>query len=357
MEEQSAENLNQILQNKEAKTNMKSLRLHGPNDLRIHEEAIPEPSFDEVLINVKAVGICASDLHWVYEGTTGDDVITNPFVLGHEFGGVVVGGDLDGTRVAVDPCIPCDTCEFCLRGDPNLCPDLVFAGHAPQDGAMREFMTWPMKAIIPIPDSISDEDAAMLEPLGVAIHTVDLGKVKPGMIVGVYGCGPIGLLVLQMVKAAGASEVFATDILPHRLEFAKEMGADKTYLATPNGDERIRILKNTHSLGVDVAFETAGENSAVETAIETAKPGGRVVLCGIPSVNITHFKSSTARRKGLTIKMVRRMKHTYPRAVTLVRTGQVDIRKIVSHCFTLSEAEEAFKIAKNREGLKVIINP
>jgi L-iditol 2-dehydrogenase len=336
---------------------MKCLRLHGTNDLRLHEEAIPEPGFDEVLIRVKAVGICASDLHWVHEGTTGDDVISVPFVLGHEMGGVVIGGDLDGTRVAIDPSIPCDTCEFCLRGDPNLCPDLYFAGHPPQDGGLREYMAWPMKAIIPIPDSISDEDAAVLEPLGVAIHTADLGKVKPGMIVGVFGCGPIGLLVLQMAKASGASEVFATDLLPHRLEIAKEMGADKTYLATPEGDERLRILKNTHSLGLDVAFEVAGENSAVETAIETAKPGGRVVLCGIPSVNLTSFKSSTARRKGLTIKMVRRMKHTYHRAITLVRTGQVDISRIVTHRFSISEAEKAFRIAKDREGLKVIINP
>lgn len=336
---------------------MKSLRLHGTNDLRIHEEAIPEPSYDEVLIRVKAVGICASDLHWVQEGTTGDAVITTPFVLGHEFGGIIEGGDLDGTRVAVDPCVPCDTCEFCLRGDPNLCPDHIFAGQAPQDGALREYMAWPMKAVIPIPDSISYEDAAMLEPLGVAIHTVDLGKVKPGMTVGVYGCGPIGLMVLQMARVAGASEILATDILPHRLQIAKEMGAHKTYLATPNGEERAPILADTHRLGVDVAFEVAGENSAVETAVETVKPGGRVVLCGIPTVNLTSFRSSTARRKGLTLKMVRRMKHTYPRAIKLVENGQVDVRSIATHRFPLSQAIEAFRVAQNREGLKVIIHP
>jgi len=336
---------------------MKSLRLHGKSDLRLHEEPIPKPNYDEVLIRVKAVGICASDLHWVNEGTTGDEMISAPFVLGHEIGGVVEGGDLDGTRVAVDPCVPCDTCEFCLRGDPNLCPDHYFAGQAPQDGALREYMSWPMKAIIPIPDSISYEDAAMLEPLGVAIHTVDLGKIKPGMTVGIFGCGPIGLMVLQMAKVAGASEILVTDLLPHRLQFAKEMGAHKTYLATQNGDERGSILSDTHKLGVDVAFEVAGENAAVETAIETVKPGGRVVLCGIPSTNQTCFKASTARRKGLTIKMVRRMKHTYPRAIKLVETGQVNLKKIVTHRFTLEEALEAFRTAQSREGLKVIIHP
>jgi L-iditol 2-dehydrogenase len=336
---------------------MKSLRLHGIGDLRLHDEPIPVPGYDEVLIRVKAVGICASDLHWVQDGTTGDDTITTPFILGHEFGGVIESGDIKGTRVAVDPTIPCDTCEFCLRGDPNLCPDHYFAGQAPQDGALREYMTWPMKGIIPIPDSVSDEDAAVLEPLGVAIHTVDLGKIKTGMIVGVYGCGPIGLLTIQMARVAGASEIIATDVLPHRLEAAKEFGAHKTYLASAEGHERAPILVDTHRLGVDVAFEVAGQNSAVETAVETVKPGGRVVLCGIPSINQTCFKASTARRKGLTLKMVRRMKHTYPRAIKLVETGQVDVRSVVSHRFPLEQATTAFEIAQKREGLKVIINP
>jgi len=335
---------------------MKSLRLHGIRDLRIHEEPIPEPSYDEVLLRVKAVGICASDLHWVEKGTTGDASISAPFILGHEFGGVIEGKDLKGIRAAVDPSVPCDVCEFCLRGDQNLCDDLHFAGQPPQDGALREYMAWPMKSIVPIPDFISDEDAAVLEPLGVAIHTVDLGKIKPGMIVGVYGCGPVGLLVIQMARIAGASEIIATDVLPHRLEAAAELGAHKTYLATTNGDERAPILNETHRIGVDVAFEVAGENSAVETAVETVKPGGRVILCGIPSINQTSFRASTARRKGLTIKMVRRMNHTYPRAIKLVETGQVDVRSIVSHRYPLDEFEEAFRVAQSREGLKVIIN-
>ncbi len=336
---------------------MKSLRLHGINDLRFHDEPVPTPEYDQVLIKVKAVGVCASDIHWVEEGTTGDDVITTPFVLGHEFGGVIEGSGMDGVRVAVEPTVSCDTCEFCLEGNPNLCPDHYFAGQAPHDGALREYMAWSLKFVIPIPDYISDEEAAVLEPLGVAIHTVDLGKVKPGMTVGVYGCGPIGLLTIQMARVAGASEIIATDLLPHRLEAAKEMGATQVLPATPEGDERTPILRATHNLGVNVAFEVAGENTAVETAIETVKPGGRVVLCGIPSVNQTSFRASTARRKGLTIKMVRRMKHTYPRAIKLVETGQVDVKSIISHQFPLAEAQQAFEVAQNREGLKVVINP
>jgi L-iditol 2-dehydrogenase len=345
------------LLSKKSRLIMKSLRIHGIGDFRLHDEPIPSPDYNEVLIRVKAVGICGSDIHWVADGTTGETSLETPLVLGHEFGGVVEGGNLDGLRVAVDPQVPCDTCEYCLQGNPNLCPDHDFAGHPPHDGALREYMAWPMKAVVPIPDSISDEDAAVLEPLGVAIHTVDLGHVKPGMAVGVYGCGPIGLLAIQVARAAGASEIIATDILPHRLDAAKAMGADRVYLASPLGGERTPILTDTHREGVDVALEVAGENAAVETAIETVKPGGRVVLCGIPTVNEISFKASSARRKGLSIMMVRRMKHVYPRAIRMVEAGQVDVRSVVSHQFSLEQAVQAFELAQQRQGLKIIINP
>jgi L-iditol 2-dehydrogenase len=336
---------------------MKSLRLHGINDLRIHDEPIPIPAYDEALIQVKAVGICGSDIHWHTDGGTGEDGITTPFVLGHEFGGVVEGGSLDGLRVAVDPAVPCDTCEYCLDGKPNLCPDHYFAGHAPHDGALREFMAWPMKSVVPVNENFSDEDIAVLEPLGVAIHTVDLGHIKPGMTVGVYGCGPIGLLAIQVARAAGASEIIATDILTHRIDAAKAMGADRVFQASVDGAERSQILAATHDDGVDVALEIAGEIAAVETAVETSKPGGRVVLCGIPSGNRISFNASSARRKGLSMMMVRRMKHVYARAIKMVEAGQVDVRSIVSHKFPLEKANDAFDLAQKRVGLKIIINP
>jgi L-iditol 2-dehydrogenase len=336
---------------------MKSLRLHGIGDLRLHDEPLPKPDFDEALIRVKAVGICGSDIHWHTDGGTGEEGIDKPFVLGHEFGGIVEGGSLDGLRVAVDPAVPCDTCEYCLDGKPNLCPDHYFAGHAPHDGALREYMAWPMKTMVPVNDRFSDEDIAVLEPLGVAIHTVDLGHIRPGMTVGVYGCGPIGLLAIQVARAAGASEILATDLLPHRLEAAKELGAHRAFLASPEGDERSKILASTHQDGVDVSLEIAGDNSAVETAIETTKPGGRAVLCGIPTADQVSFKASTSRRKGLSIMMVRRMKHVYPRAIKMVESGQVDVRSVVSHRFPLEKAAEAFELAQKREGLKVVINP
>ena len=336
---------------------MKSLLLHGINDLRLHEVPIPTPEYDEALLRVKAVGICGSDIHWHVDGGTGEDNITTPFVLGHEFGGVVEGGSLDGLRVAVDPAVPCETCEYCINGKPNLCLDHYFAGHVPHDGALREYMTWPMKNMVPVSNHFSYEDIAMLEPLGVAIHTVDLGHIKTGMTVGIYGCGPIGLLAIQVARAAGASEIIATDVLQHRIDAAKEIGADQVFLASDDGEERSQILNVTHKDGVDVALEIAGENSAVETAIETTKPGGRVVLCGIPADNRTSFNAAVARRSGLSIMMVRRMKHVYPRAIKMVESGQIDVRSVISHQFPLEKAEQAFELAQKREGLKIIINP
>ncbi len=335
---------------------MKSVRLHGIRDLRVSEESFPAAKPGEVLIRVTSVGICGSDLHWFTEGTTGAAGFSQPFVLGHEFAGVIVGGELDGRRVAVEPMVSCGLCEFCLEGNPNLCPTHSFAGQAPQDGALQEFLVWPLKNVFPVPDTISDDAAAMLEPLGVALHTVDLGKLRTGMHVGVFGCGPIGLMIIQLAKLSGAARIFATDKLDHRLNAAQEMGATKVMSAADHA-ELPAIMAATEGRGVDVAFEVAGEQEAVETAVESCKPGGRVIICGIPSDDRTSFSASTARRKGLTIKIVRRMKHTYPRAIDLVATGRVAVESIVTHRYTLDESSEAFSSAELRKGLKVIINP
>lgn len=330
---------------------MKSLRLHGRNDLRLHDEPIPTAKPGESLLRITAVGICGSDLHWFDEGGIGDAQLEMPLVLGHEFAAIVVGS---GQRVAVEPAVACELCEFCLEGNPNLCINHYFSGHGRQDGAFRDYMAWPDKCLFPLPDSLSDADGAMLEPLGVAIHAVDLVHIKPGMTVGVYGCGPIGLLILQMARLAGATTMIATDKLTHRLAAAKALGATAVFQAHL-AEESQAILALTHGRGVDVAFEAAGENSAVDTAVATLKPGGHLILAGIPADDRTSFNASTARRKGLTIKIVRRMKHTYPRAISLVAAGLVDVRSLVTHRFGLDEFNTAFATAQRREGLKVII--
>ena len=335
---------------------MKAVRLHAANDLRVHEEDIPSPQPGESLIRIGAVGICGSDLLWFSEGEIGDAKLQRPLVLGHEFAGVIAEGPRKGLRVAVDPAIPCSECETCRQGDPNLCPKTRFAGHGAEDGALREFICWPDENIFPLPGALSLEDGAMLEPLGVAIHAVDLGKLKTGMHVGIFGAGPIGWLIQQLVNLAGAQAIFVTDILRHRVEAARDLGATQAILDRA-GSSAQAILNATEGRGLDVALEVADGSSAVETACQALKPGGRLVLVGIPGDDRTCFPASVARRKGLTIKLVRRMKHTYPRAIRLVENGQVEMRSLITHRFSLEDAPAAFSVAARREGLKTIVIP
>jgi L-iditol 2-dehydrogenase len=329
---------------------MKVVRLHAHGELRLHNEPEPVPAAGEVSLRVNAVGVCGSDLHWFTDGGIGDAHLENPLILGHEFAATTENGE----RVAVDPAIPCGQCEFCKRGHPNLCENIIFAGHGETDGALREYASYPPRCLFPLPDSLSFADGAMLEPLGVAIHAIDLGKLRAGMSVGVFGCGPIGLLIVQMARLSGASNIIATDLFPHRVEAAKSFGADRAILAEASYElEEIRAA--TEGRGVDVAFEAAGEQEAVDTSVAAVVPGGKVILAGIPSDDHTSFRASTARRKGLTIKLVRRMKHTYPRAINLVSKGLVNVRSLVTHRFPLEKTAEAFTVAQRREGLKIII--
>ncbi len=333
---------------------MQVVRLHSAGDLRLHDEPMPVPGPGESLVRVTAVSICGSDIHWFAEGGIGDARIKQPLVLGHEFAGVIAGGERSGERVAVDPAIPCGVCEFCLEGNPNFCTSMHFAGDGKFDGALREYVAWPTHCLFGLPESIGDAEGALLEALGVGIHAIDLGHLRPGMSVGIFGCGPIGLLMVQLARISGATRIIATDKLLHRLQAAKSFGATNVFQAE-GGKETAEILAVTHRRGVDVAFEVAGENDAVETAVVAAKPGARVVLVGIPADDRTTFTASTARRKGLTIKLVRRMKHTYPRAIALVEHGLVDVRSLVTHRFPLTGAQPAFVEAEKRSGLKVVV--
>ena len=335
---------------------MRAARLHGLGDVRVGEEAAPVPGEGESLVRVTAVGLCGSDLHWFGEGGIGDAQLTRPLVLGHEFAGVVEGGRLDGRRVAVDPAAPCGECESCLLGNRNLCPRVRFAGHGDNDGGLRELVAWPDSLLHPVPDSLSDADAAMLEPLGVALHAHDLARPRAGDTVAVVGCGPIGLCLVQLARRSGATQVIAVEPLAHRRAAAAAMGADLV-LDAGSPDAARALADATGGRGVDVAFEVAGNDAAVGLAVAAARQGGQVILAGIPGEDTTTFPASVSRRKGLTLKLSRRMKEMYPRTIRLVERGAVDVRSVVSHTFALGEVEEAFRAADDRVGLKVVVTP
>jgi L-iditol 2-dehydrogenase len=331
---------------------VRAARLHAVGDLRVGEEPEPAAGAGMSLVRVTAVGICGSDLHWWDEGAIGDATLAHPLVLGHEGAGVIAEGPRRGERVAIDPAIADGTCRACRDGYPNLCYRIRFAGHGETDGMMRELMAWPTELLHPLPDGVCDADGALLEPLGVAIHSVDLGHLPFGGTASVVGCGPIGLLLIAVLKAAGARSVLAVEPLAHRREAAARYGAD--VVAEPG-------LVDLTGAGVDVAFEAAGarvaSGEAVRLAMESVRPGGRVVLAGIPGDDAIGFQASVARRKGLTIAMVRRMNHVYPRALSLAVRGVVDLGALVSSQVGLGSAAGAFGEAARRTGLKVIIEP
>lgn len=326
---------------------MRAARLYGTGDIRVAEEPSPELGPGEALVRVTAVGICGSDLHWWTEGAIGDAKLAHPLVLGHEGAGVIDSGPRAGERVAIDPAITCGTCRACRDGYRNLCYRIRFAGHDKTDGMFGSQMAWPEEFLHPLPSAVSDAAGAMLEPLGVALWSLDLGHLPFSAAASVAGCGPIGLLLIQLLKAAGASRVVAIEPLAHRQEAAASCGA--TDVLSP--DEPVR------DLGVDVAFEVAGNNDGVRIALESVRPGGRVVLTGIPEGDTTTFTASLARRKGLTIAMTRRMNEVYPRAISLVSRGVVDVESLISRRARLESVADAFASAADRTGLKVIVEP
>jgi L-iditol 2-dehydrogenase len=334
-------------------------RLHAPGDIRLGNEPPADSGPGEVLVAVTAVGLCGSDLHWYIDGAIGEARLDRPLVLGHEIAAVIDEGPRRGTRVAVDPADPCGDCSICTGGHEELCTTMRFAGHSTTDGGLRRVMSWPERLLHPIPDAIGDPEACLLEPLGVAIHAVELGAVAAGMRTAVVGCGPIGLLVIGVLRAAGMVDIVGTDLLPHRVEAARRAGATLALLAARGGaGPEGEAYDGPGPAQADVVFECAGDESAVEAAIQLAAPAGRVVLVGIPNDDRTTFTASTARRKGLTLVLSRRM--TAPdldRAIELAAGGRVDLAALVTDRFGLGDVGAAFEAAIARRGIKVVVEP
>lgn len=341
---------------------MRAVKLYGPRDLRIIDLPVPVPNPDEALIRVRAVTVCHSDIHYYRDGRIGDTVSDVPLVLGHEFCGQVVQvprnseGVKEGDLVAVEPAISCGRCRYCREGNPNLCLRLQFAGTPPLDGGLQEYVTYRPEFLFPLPRGFTADDGAMLEPLGVALHAWDLGQLRVGETVAIVGCGPIGLLLIQLARISGATQILAVEPVADRRAWAAKLGAT-VFDSTDDVARRAAELTGGH--GVDVALEVAGYMPAQEEAAHMVKRGGILVLIGIPSEDQLLVTHHVVRRKGLTIKVARRMKHTYPRAIELVARGMVDTRSLVTHRFPLEQADQAFRLVESyREGvIKAVVYP
>jgi len=335
----------------------RALFIHGARDVRVSPLNLREGREDEVLLDVAAVGVCGSDLHYYKDGGIGSAVIKSPFVPGHEFGGWLCDdvselGLRRGQLVAVDPNKSCGHCEWCLEGYRNLCPNVEFIGAPPFDGAMTERLLAPKGQLVALPESFDALDAAMLEPLGVAIHAVRLAKPQMLERVGVLRCGPIGLLIVQVLKASGAGEVFACDPLPHRRAMAEKLGADRA-------SDSVASLIEWSSGGCPLVLEATNSPFGFRDAVRATRIGGRIVLVGIPDGDTYTLPAGDARRRGLKIKFARRMGEVYPLAIQFLAAGKVDVRSIVTHRVGLEEAPGVFvALAANAPGYgKALIDP
>lgn len=344
-------------------TTMQVSRLHGIRDLRLEHAVVPTPGHGEVLLRIASVGICGSDVHYYVEGAIGDQVVTDPIQMGHEFSARVaaLGPGVEelqiGALVAVEPAIPCGVCESCLQGHPNLCPKVRFCGTPPIDGVFAEYAVMPAENCFVLPEGLTPVEGALLEPLGIAIHTVDLAHLKVGQTVAIIGAGPIGLLSAAVARAAGAGAIYMTEPNAERRSFALAHYADEVY--DPASENIVKaIVAATGGRGVDVSIEAAGAPDTPDQAARVTRPGGKVVVVGIPVEDKMMMTASEVRRKGLTIKLVRRMKHTYPRAIRMLTTGMVDLGILATHRFSLDHIVEAFELVAARQDgvLRAIID-
>ncbi len=319
--------------------------LYGHRDIRLEQRAVPAIGPDEVLLRVRACTICGSDLHYYDHGMR----LAGPLVLGHEFAGEVVRvgatvhGLAEGTAVAAEPGISCGVCEQCQHGYPNLCPHVRFCSSPPVDGALQEYIALPVHALFPLPPDLSFVDGALLEPLCIAIKALDFGKLRVGETAAVIGCGGIGLLTIQLLRAAGATEIYASDPLAYRREAALRAGA--TVALDPAERAAADLAARTHGRGVDVVFDAATSSFTPAQAVEMARIGGRVVLIGIQPDDHFELRASMLRRKAVTLVPLRRAALVYPRAIALVQRGLIQLDWLVTHRFPLEEANRAFATA------------
>lgn len=330
--------------------------LQGVEDLVIEERQAPEPGPNEVVVQVNAVGVCGSDVHYYQHGRIGDFVVREPMVLGHESAGIVVGvgSAVDqrriGTRVSIEPGVPDLTCPECLAGRYNLCPAMRFFATPPVDGSLAELVAVHEVFAHPVPDSISDDAAALLEPLSVGVWACRKGAVGVGSRVLITGAGPVGLVALQCALAFGAAEVVVADINPHRLELAKRLGA------TAVVDVSVTPLDSS---GVEptVLLECSGHAGSTVAGLKTLTRAGRAVLVGMGDDGLP-LPLGHIQTREIQVTGTFRYANTWPSAIALASSSRVDLDSLVTGHFTLAQTREALLAASHDpHAVKSVINP
>jgi len=330
--------------------------LTGLEKIEFRDIEVPKIKDDEVLVKMEAVGVCGSDVHYYSHGRIGDFVVKFPFILGHECAGTIVeaGSAVKnlkvGDRVALEPGIPCGSCEFCLSGKYNLCPDVRFFATPPYDGCLMNYVTHPAQFAFKLPDNVSSVEGALVEPLAIGINAALTGGVKLGDTVVIFGSGCIGLVTLLASKAYGATKVIVVDVIEKRLNVAKGMGA--VTLNAKECDVRGEIMKLTDGKGAQVVIDCAGTNDTFCQTVEVAKAGGTIVWVGLASDTVSGLRVGPISTKELTIKSIFRYKNLYPTAIAAIAGGKIDVSGIVSNKYKFEDTPKAFaETLKNAQNI------
>lgn len=340
--------------------------LHKTNDIRLEQTEIPTPGDNEVLLRMDSVGICGSDVHYWTHGAIGDFIVKAPMILGHEAAGIVekVGKNVKtlvpGDRCAIEPGVPCRYCDYCKNGRYNLCPDIKFCATPPINGNLCRYFATAADFCFKLPENMTLEEGALMEPLSVGVHACQRAGVSLGKTVLVCGAGPIGLVNLLTAVAMGASEVVVTDIAQNRLEMAKKMGASATFLigrgstSEANAESIAQLFKDGRQ--PDITIECSGAESSISTGILVTRSGGCLVLVGLGPAKIQIPIVNAACRE-VDIRGIFRYANCYPKAIEMVASGRVDVKPLITHRFQLEQTLEAFETAKTGAGnaIKVMI--
>jgi L-iditol 2-dehydrogenase len=341
---------------------MRAAELIAPKTFRLTEMPIEDPGPGEVQVRVEAVGVCGSDLHAYTEGAVGSTPNLYPMVLGHEPAGVIVktgsgvSGLAAGDRGALEPALYCYHCEFCLTGHHNVCANIRFLSNPGHPGFFRELVNLPVANFRPIPAAMPFEAATLSEPLAIAMHSLRLTSIRAGETVAVIGAGPIGLMTIAALRAAGTARIWVVEPLPHRRQLALAIGA----AAALEPEEAIReILHATGQRGVDCAFDCAAGAETTNQAVMLARNAGRVAITGIHSTHNVEMDGSAMRRKELTIFNVRRSNHETDQALDLLATNAAWFTPVLTHTRSIDRIDEAFEIASQyQDGVgKMIVRP
>ncbi len=343
---------------------MLTASLTDTRKITIREVVKPEISSDtDVLLKIISVGICGSDFHYFLNGRIGDQVIDYPYTPGHECAAVVektgpkVTRLKPGDRVAVDPAVSCGRCDQCLRGRPHTCRKLRFLGYPNQlEGCLSEYIVIPGQNCYPFDRSMTFTQGVLVEPLSIGVYAVNHLKDIKADTIGILGTGPIGLSVLLATEKTDTSAIYITDKIQSRIEAALNAGAK--WGGNPDESDIVGAIYNQTS-GLDVVFECCGDQAALDQALELLKPGGKLLILGIPGIDRISFNISRLRRKEISILNIRRQNQCFQTALDMIKNGSVEVDFMATHTFPLSEAQNAFELASSYEDgiIKAIISP